>query len=98
MDHVKELRKIIQAFDDIGNRPPLNLREIVDDLEKTLVTEAVMVADVGTSFGIVAREKGVVTYAIRRPGEEAWPHGVEPTTGKNTILEGYTRYHHTFYD
>lgn len=47
-------------------------------------------APVGTEFGIV-KNNDVLELVFRKPGEE-WPHGIVPTGGVMTILEGCKSY------
>ena len=57
-----------------------------------ILREVQVVAPVGTSFGQVRGENGVLTIVIKPAGTADWPHGVTPDCGFNTIEEGYTRY------
>ncbi len=57
-----------------------------------LLKEIQVVAPVGTTFGTVRGEHGVLTIVCRPPGETDWPHGVVPDGGLNVIEPGYTRY------
>jgi hypothetical protein len=51
-----------------------------------------IIAEVGTSFGIVRNDDFCITISVRPPGQEDWPHEIEPVSGFNTIREGFTRY------
>lgn len=57
-----------------------------------ILKEVQVVAPVGTSFGTVKGESGVLTIVVRPPGQTEWPHGIVPDGGENTIEPGYTRY------
>ena len=57
-----------------------------------LLKEVQVVAPVGTVFGTVRGENGVLTIVCRPPGHTDWPHGVVPDGGLNQIQPGYTRY------
>lgn len=54
-------------------------------------SEVEVVADVGTEFGVLRDEMGLLTVVVRPPGQP-WPHGLVPTEGMNTIQEDFTRY------
>lgn len=57
-----------------------------------ILKEVQVVAPVGTSFGTLKGENGVLTIVVKPVGTADWPHGVVPDGGHNTIEEGFTRY------
>lgn len=57
-----------------------------------ILKEVQVVAPVGTQFGTVKGENGILTIVCRPPGCTEWPHGIVPDGGHNEIAEGYTRY------
>lgn len=57
-----------------------------------ILKEVQVVAPVGTSFGTLKAENGVLVIVLKPPGAAEWPHGIEPDGGFNTIEEGFTRY------
>lgn len=56
------------------------------------VKEVEVIAPVGTSFGILSSEDGVLRIVVKPVGDADWPHGIKPNTGHNTIEPGFTRY------
>ncbi len=57
-----------------------------------ILKEVQVVAPVGTRFGTVKGENGVLTIVVKPPGETEWPHGTTPDGGFNEIEPGFTRY------
>lgn len=56
------------------------------------ITEVQVIAPVGTSFGLVKSDDGVLRIVVMPSGETEWPHGIVPNTGLNQIAPGCTRY------
>lgn len=72
------------------------LEQTIENLKRGVTafhrwSEVEVVAAVGTEFGVLRDETGLLTVVVR-PSGQPWPHGLVPTEAMNTIHEGYTRY------